>query len=353
MKGLARITKGEIGWVEKEKPVAGPRDAIVRPLALAPCSSELHMIWGDMGDYMPSGRIMGHEAAGVVDEVGKEVRDFKPGDRVIVPAITPNYLRVPSQRGFAQHCDGMASGMPFCTQKDGTFAEYFHVNDADAQLALIPDGVSLEQAVMIGDMVTTGFHGAEMANVQLGSTVAVFGIGPVGLMAVAGAHLLGAARILAVGSRPNAVKVAKEYGATEIIDYHNGDTVKQIMDLTDGAGVDAAVTAGGGVETIGQAIEVLQPGGTLGNINAMEHAESIPIPLAAWGAGLGNKTIKGDVCPGGRARMERLAALVKAGRIDPGRLITHRFTNFEDIEEALLLMHEKPKNLIKPAVILE
>lgn len=168
---------------------------------------------------------------------------------------------------------------------------------------------------MIGDMMTTGFHGAEMANVGLGSTVAVFGIGPVGLMAVAGAHLLGAARILAVGSRPNAVTVAKEYGATEIIDYHNGDTVRQIMDLTDGAGVDAAITAGGGVETIGQAVEVLQPGG--------------------------------------RARMERLAALVKAGRIDPGRLITHRFTNFEDIEEALLLMHEKPKNLIKPAVILE
>lgn len=353
MKGLARTGKGTIGWVEKDRPVAGPRDAILRPLALAPCTSEVHMIWGDIGDYMPTDRVVGHEAVGIVDEVGSEVSDFKPGDRVIVPAITPNYLRIPSQRGFAQHCDGMCSGMPFCMAKDGVFAEYFHVNDADAQLTPIPEGVSLEQALMIGDMMTTGFYGAELANVELGSTVAVFGIGPVGLMAVAGAHLLGAARILAVGSRPNAVKVAKEYGATEIIDYHNGDTVAQIMDLTDGKGVDAAITAGGDVSTIGQAVEVLQPGGTVGNVNVMEHAESIPVPLAAWGSGLGDKTIRGGLCPGGRARMERLAALVRYGRIDPSRLITHRFTNFEDIEEALLLMYEKPKDLIKPAVLLE
>lgn len=353
MKGLARTGKGQVGWVEKAKPRAGSRDAIVRPLALAPCSSEIHMIWGDMGDYMPPDRIMGHEAVGVVDEVGSEVRDFSVGDRVIVPAITPNFLRVPSQRGYAQHCDGMASGMPFCTQKDGVFAEYFHVNDADAQLALLPDSVTLDQAVMIGDMMTTGFHGAEMAGVRLGDTVAVFGIGPVGLMAIAGAHLMGAARILAVGSRPNAVKIAREYGASEIIDYHNGETVQQIMDLTDGSGVEAAITAGGDVTTIGEAVQVLQPGGTLGNLNAMEHAESIPIPLGAWGAGLGNKTIKGDVCPGGRARMEQMAALVKYGRIDPSKLITHRFTNFADIEEALMLMYRKPKDLIKPAVILE
>lgn len=311
------------------------------------------MIWGDMGDYMPPDRIMGHETAGVVEEVGSEVRDFAPGDRVIVPAITPTFGRVPSQRGFAQHCDGMCSGMPFCTVKDGVFAEFFHVNDADANLAHLPDEITLEQAVMIGDMMTTGFYGAELADIRLGSTVAVFGIGPVGLMGVAGAHLLGAARILAVGSRPNAVKVARKYGATDIIDYHNGDTVQQIMDLTDGEGVDSVITAGGDVSIIGQGVQVLKPGGTLGNVNAMEHAENIPIPLAAWGAGLGDKTIRGGLCPGGRARMEQLAALVKHGRIDPSQLLTHRFTNFADIEQALHLMHEKPKDLIKPAVILE
>lgn len=353
MKGLARTGKGQVGWVDKPRPTAGPRDAIVRPLAMAPCTSEIHMIWGDLGDYMPSDRIMGHEAVGIVDEVGNEVCDFKPGDRVIVPAITPTFGRVPSQRGYAQHCDGMCSGMPFCTAKDGVFADYFHVNEADANLAHLPDSISLEQAVMIGDMMTTGFYGAELADIQLGSTVAVFGIGPVGLMGVAGAHLMGAARILAVGSRPNAVKVAREYGATEIIDYHNGDTVEQIMDLTGGEGVDSAVTAGGDVSTIGQAVQVLKPGGTLGNVNVMEHAENIPIPLGAWGGGLGDKTIRGGLCPGGRARMERLAALVEHGRIDPSLLLTHRFTNFADIEQALYLMHEKPKDLIKPAVILE
>lgn len=352
MKGLARISCGAPRWVEKDRPVAGPRDAIIRPLALAPCSSDVHLIWAEIFDWIPSGRIVGHEAVGVVEEVGEEVRDFKVGDRVVVPAITPNYLRVPSQQGISQHCDGMLTGMPFDLVKDGTLAEYFHVNDADANLALLPDGVTLEQALMVVDMMTTGFYGAEMADVKLGSTVAVFGIGPVGLMAVAGAHLMGAARILAVGSRPNCVQIAREYGATEIIDYHNGDTVQQIMDLTDGQGVDAVITAGGDVSTIGQGIEILKPGRTLANLNVMEE-ETLPIPLAPLGNGLGGKTIKGDLCPGGRARMEQLLALVKAGRIDPSKLITHRFTKFEDILPALMLMHDKPRDLIKAAVILE
>lgn len=353
MKGLARLGKNKLGWVEKDKPVAGPRDAIVKPLAFAPCTSDVHIVWGDayMGD--DDARIVGHESVGVVEEVGSEVRDFKPGDRVIVPAITPTWERISAQNGFAQHCDGMCTGMPFITFKDGTFAEFFHVNDADANLAILPDELTLEQAVMVPDMMTTGFYGAELADIKLGSTVAVFGIGPVGLMGVAGAELSGAARILAVGSRPNSVKVAKEYGATDIIDYHNGDTVQQIMDLTDGNGVDSAVVAGGNVNTLGEAVDVLKPGGTIGNVNHYEGAEFIPLPMAGWGAGLSDKTIKGGLCPGGRLRMERLADLVKYGRIDPSKLISHRFTEFDDLEEALILMKDKPRDLIKPAVILE
>lgn len=353
MKGLAVIGKHEVGWVEKEKPSVGPLDAIVKPLAIAPCSSDVHIAWHDAIDLTGvNDRILGHEAVGVIEEVGSGVKDFKPGDRVIVPAITPNWERIPCQNGFAQHCDGMLTGMSFITFKDGTFAEYFNVNNADANLAILPDELTLEQALMIPDMMTTGFYGAEMANVGLGSSVAVFGIGPVGLMAVAGSQLSGAARILAVGSRPNLIKVAKEYGATDIIDYHNGSTVSQIMDLTDGKGVDAAIVAGGNVNTLGEAIEVLKPGGTVANLNVFGGAESIPIPLAAWGAGLSDKTIKGGFCPGGRQRMEKLIDLVKYGRIDPSKLISHRFNKFEDIEEALMLMKDKPRDLIKPGIFL-
>ncbi|ACL16729.1 NAD(P)-dependent alcohol dehydrogenase [Methanosphaerula palustris] len=352
MKGLARTGRGAPGWVEKVKPVAGPRDAIIRAIAIAPCNSDVHLIWGEMGDFLPSDRIFGHEAVGVVDSVGNDVKDFKVGDRVVVPAITPDWGTVASQQGNHQHCSGPLTGMPFDMLKDGTFAEYFHVNDADANLTLLPDGVTLEQAVMVVDMMTTGFYGAEMADVKLGSTVAVFGIGPVGLMAVAGAHLMGAARILAVGSRSNCVDLAKEYGATDIVDYHKGDTVKQIMDLTDGKGVDAVVVAGGNASTIGEGLEVLKFGHTLANLNVMEEA-MLPIPLAPMAFGLGGKTIKGNLCPGGRARMEQMLALVKAGRVDPGKLINYRYTKFEDLLPALMVMHDKPKDLIKSAVILE
>jgi isopropanol dehydrogenase (NADP+) len=352
MKGLARTGRDQIGWVEKPRPVAGPRDAIIRPLAFAPCSSEIHFIWGPLGDGLPLDRIVGHEAIGVVDEVGSEVKDFKVGDRVVVPAITPNWSTVPSQRGVPGHCNGMLTGMQFLTGRDGVFAEYFLVDDADAQLALIPDGVTLEQALMCVDMMTTGIYGAEMADIKLGDTVAVFGIGPVGLMAVAGARLKGAGRIIAVGSRPNCVQLAREYGATDIVDYHNGNTVTQIMDLTNGQGCDAAISAGGGVETIGQAIEVIKPGGTVGNVNVFE-TETICFPTLAFGNGIGDKTLRGGFCPGGRARMEQMLALVKYGRIDPGKLINVKYTKFEEIEPALRLMHEKPKDLIKPAVILE
>lgn len=352
MKGLARTGRGAPGWVEKAKPVAGPRDAIIKGIAYAPCTSDVHFIWSDIGDFLPNDRIMGHESLGIVESVGNEVKDFKVGDRVVVPAITPNWSTVPSQRGRSQHCEGPLTGMPFDLLKDGTLAEYYHVNDADANLAHLPDGVTLEQALMTVDMMTTGFYGAEMADIKLGDTVVVFGIGPVGLMAVAGAHLLGAARILAVGSRPNLVTLAKEYGATDIIDYHNGNTVQQIMDLTDGQGVDAAVVAGGNASTIGEALEVLKYGHTLANLNIMEEA-AVPIPMAPMAFGIGGKTIRGDLCPGGRARMENLLALVKAGRVDPGKLVNYRYTKFEDLMTALNVMHDKPKDLIKAGVFLE
>jgi len=206
---------------------------------------------------------------------------------------------------------------------------------------------------MISDMMTTGFYGAELAEIKPGDTVAVFGIGPVGLMGVAGAHFMGASRILAVGSRPTSVKVAKEYGASDIVDYHDGDTVQQIMDLTDGAGVDKVVVAGGNANTVGEALEVLKVGGVLGNVNHYDGAAEIPLPALAWGAGLADKTIRGGVCPGGRARMEQLVKLVEYGRFDSSKLITHRFTNFDDIYEAMIIMRDKPRDLIKPAVILE
>ena len=197
MKGYAMLRIGETGWIEKERPACGPKDAIIRPLAISPCTSDVHTVWeGALGERQ--NMILGHEACGVVDEVGSEVKDFKVGDRIMVAAITPDWDSIAAQSGFPMHSGGMLGGWKFSNFKDGVFGEYFHVNDADGNLTLLPDSMSVEEACMLADMVPTGFHGAELADIQFGDTVLVVGIGPVGLMAVAGANLRGASRIIAV-----------------------------------------------------------------------------------------------------------------------------------------------------------
>lgn len=342
---------GETGWIEKEAPVCGPMDAICKPIALAPCTSDVHTVWaGAIGDR--HNMVLGHEAVGEVVEVGSLVKDFKVGDKVLVSAITPDWNSKAAQEGYPMHSGGMLSGWKFSNFKDGVFGEYFHVNDADGNLALLPEGMDLGAACMISDMVPTGFHGVELADVEFGDNVAVIGIGPVGLMSVAAAAIRGAANIYAVGSRKVCSDLALEFGATDIINYREGDIVEQIMDKTHGAGVDKIVIAGGDVDTFDQAIRMLKPGGVIGNVNYLGEGDYVKIPRGDWGCGMGHKAIRGGLMPGGRVRSEKLARLVETGRIHPEKLITHRFQGLEGVEPALMLMKDKPRDLIKPLVLL-
>ena len=351
MKGFAMLGIGKTGWIQKEVPACGPLDAIVRPLAVSPCTSDIHTVWeGAIGER--TDMILGHEAVGEIVEVGNLVKTLKPGDRVIVPAITPDWGSLEAQAGYSMHSGGMLAGWKFSNFKDGVFAEYFHVNEADANLALLPESLDPAAAVMLSDMVPTGFHGVELADVQFGDTVCVVGIGPVGLMAVAGAALRGAARLFAVGSRPVCAEAAKAYGATDIINYREGDIVQQVLDQTHGHGVDRVILAGGDNDTFLQAVNMVKPGGYIGNVNYLGSGDYVRIPRVEWGCGMGHKTSRGGLMPGGRLRMEKLAALMETGRLDTSRLLTHRFQGFEHMEEALLLMKDKPRDLIKPVVIL-
>ncbi len=352
MKGFAMAGIGHTSWITKENPACGPMDAICRPIALAPCTSDVHTVWsGALGDR--HNMILGHEAVGEVVEVGSMVKDFKPGDKVIVPAITPDWNSLEAQAGYQMHSGGMLAGWKFSNFKDGVFAELFHVNDADGNLAHMPDGMDLAAACMLSDMVPTGFHGVELADVQFGDDVVVVGIGPVGLMSVAGTALRGASHIYAVGSRPNCVRLAKEFGATEIINYHEGDIVEQVMEKTHGKGVDRVVIAGGNVDTFAQAIRMLKPGGRIGNVNYLGEGDYVKIPRVEWGCGMSHKVIAGGLMPGGRLRMEKLASMVATGRIDPAKLVTHRFEGLENVEPALMLMKDKPRDLIKPLVTIK
>ncbi len=351
MKGFAMLGIGKVGWIEKDAPKCGPLDAIVRPIAVSPCTSDVHTVWeGAIGER--TDMILGHEAVGEVVEVGNLVKDIKVGDKVIVPAITPDWGALESQAGYSVHSGGMLAGWKFSNFKDGVFGEYFHVNEADANLAVLPEGIDPAAAVMLSDMVPTGFHGVELAEVEFGDDVCVIGIGPVGLMSVAGAALHGASNLYAVGSRKVCADVAREYGATDILNYKNGDIVDQIMEKTHGKGVDKVIIAGGDNDTFIQAVKMVKPGGRIGNVNYLGSGDYIRIPRVEWGCGMGHKTIAGGLMPGGRLRMEKLASLISTGRLDTSKLLTHRFKGFDHIEEALMLMKNKPADLIKPVVVL-
>ncbi|MDR1927496.1 MAG: zinc-binding dehydrogenase [Oscillospiraceae bacterium] len=348
MKGYGMFCIGKPGWLEKELPACGPLDALIRPTVVAPCSSDTHAMHGGAGEKR--NRILGHEAVGVVTETGALVTKFQPGDTVVVPCTTPDWLApgVQNPVSFA-HDERPMGSFKFLSSKDGVFAERFHVNQADANLVKLPEGIAPEAALMTVDMMSTGFHGAELAEIGFGDTVVVIGIGPVGLMAAAGAALAGAGRLIAVGTRPNCVRAAKEYGATDIISYKDGDIVQQVMALT-GSGADRVIVAGGNQNTLGQAVAMTRETGIIANVNFFDAQDVLSFPALHWGLGMANKTIRGGFCPGGARRIEKLLAMIANGRIDPTKIISHRFQGFAAIEEAFALMDQKTPDLIKPVV---
>ncbi len=170
-------------------------------------------------------------------------------------------------------------------------------------------------------------------------------------MSVAGANLRGAGKIYAVGTRPKCVEAAKYYGATDIISYKEGSISEQVLDLTNGKGVDRVIIAGGGVDTFEEAIKAMKPGAKIGNVNYLDGGDYVKIPRAEWGVGMGHKVISGGLTPGGRLRMEKLASLVSCGKLDISKLVTHKFYGLDKVEDALYLMKDKPADLIKPVVV--
>jgi len=229
------------------------------------------------------------------------------------------------------------------------FAEYFHVNEADANMARIPDEVPDNAAVYVSDMMSTGFAGAEAADIPIGGTAVVFALGPVGLMAVAGAKFRGAGLIIGVDSIIKRQDLAKFYGADLIVDPSKEDTVSRVMDLTSGLGVDRSIEALGADITFENAMEVTKPGGTISNVGYHGIGECVCIPRLDWGVGMAQKTIKTSLCPGGRLRLQRLLLLLRNGKIDPTHMTTHTF-KFDQANKAFEIMDKKLDGVIKPLI---
>jgi threonine dehydrogenase-like Zn-dependent dehydrogenase len=285
MKAFVMKEISSVGFMEKPIPEAGPNDAIIKTTAALVCTSDSHTVRGAIG---PRKNItLGHEAVGTVYKVGSQVKLFKPGDRVAVGAITPDWGDLASQAGHPSQSGQPLGGWKFSNTKDGVFAEYFHVNEADANMAKIPDHVPDEAAVYVCDMMSTGFAGAEAADIPIGGIAAVFALGPVGLMAVAGSKLRGAGTIIGIDTVPARREIAKFYGADITINPAKEDAVERIMELTGGSGVDSAIEALGAEVTFQNAIKVTKAGGTISNIGYHGEGEFVGIPRIAWGGGYG------------------------------------------------------------------
>lgn len=340
---------GRVGFLEKQVPQdPGPNGAIVKTTKALICTSDAHTVAGAIGDRKDL--TLGHEAVGIVHKLGREVKGVREGDRVAVNAITPCYQCENCLRGYPSQCTQMLGGWKFANIKDGVFAEYFHVNAAEANLAPIPAKVPDEAAVYTCDMMSTGFIGAEHANIPIGGSVAIFAQGPVGLMATAGARLLGAGLVIAVETIPRRKELARHFGADVLVDFVHQDPVEAILGLTAGQGVDSAIEALGSQAAFEACIKVTRPGGTISNVGYHGRGEYVQIPRTEWGVGMGDKTIRTALCPGGRERMQRLLRLLETGRVDPTPLTTHRFP-FDQIETAFHLMETKEDGIIKPLIL--
>lgn len=351
MRGFAMIKPGEVGWVDHPEPVCGPLDAILKPVAVAICSSDTHVSDGGAGPL--EDRIMGHESIGEIVEVGELVKNFKPGERVVVNCVTPDWEAVALQDRNVNngHDHGLMGSLKLMLSGDGCFAELYKVNNADANLALMPAEVSIEDALMTTDMMSTGFYAVENAEIAFGDTVVVFGIGPVGLMATMGAALRGAGRIICIGTRPNCVKLAKEFGATDIVNYKKEDVVERILGLV-GSQVDKVILAGGPCSCMNQALQLVKPNGIISNVNFFDATDAFAVPAPLWGLGMSDVTIRGGFCPGGARRTERLLEVIKNRGVHPGKAANLRYDGFDSIEEAFKVMHDKPSELVKSYVVM-
>jgi isopropanol dehydrogenase (NADP+) len=348
MKAFVMRGVGQVGVLQKKRPEVGPADALIRTTAALVCTSDVHTVGGAIGER--TDMTLGHEAIGRIEALGSSVRGFRIGQRVLVGAITPCWRCENCQRGYPSQCGEALGGWKFANVKDGNLAELFHVNDAEANLAPIPDSVPDESAVYACDMMSTGLVGAEHAAIPAGGSVAVFGLGPVGLMAVAFARMLGAGLVIGVDSVAKRHELARSFGADEIVNHEKTDAVEAVRALTGGAGVDSAIEALGSPDTFANCIRVTRPGGTISNVGYHGHGDVVPIPRIEWGVGMSDKTIRTGLCPGGRERMQRLLRLLERGRIDPTPMTTHRFP-FAEVESAFKMMAAKADGIIKPLIL--
>lgn len=324
MKALVFHGAGNKAWEEVPDPqLIKPTDALVRIDTTTICGTDLHILKGDV-PAVTDGRVLGHEGVGTVMEVGSAVNGLNEGDRVIISCISSCGSCSYCQQQLPSHClaDEGTSGIGwiFGHLIDGTQAEYVRVPFADTSLHKLPPDIDDEAAVMLSDILPTGFEiGVRNGQTEPGDVVAVVGAGPVGLSAIMTAQLYGASRVIAIDLDGNRRKLALRFGATDEVDSSVGGWREQVLAMTDGLGVDTAIEAVGIPQTFDMCTELIRPGGVVANIGV--HGASVELKLQdLWIKDVAITTglVSATTTP-------MLLKLVEQGKLQPEQFVTHRF----------------------------
>lgn len=298
--------------------IAAPTDAIVKITRTTICGTDLHILKGDVPTCTP-GRILGHEGVGIVEEAGVGVTQFHKGDHVLISCISSCGKCEYCRRGMYSHCT--TGGWVLGNKIDGTQAEYVRIPHADTSLYPIPEGADEEALVMLSDILPTGFEcGVLNGKVEPGSTVAIVGAGPIGLAALLTAQFYSPAEIILIDIDENRLAVSQRFGATATVKGGGEEAGQQVLALTGGRGVDVAIEAVGVPATFEICQQIVAPGGTIANIGV--HGVKADLHLERlWSHNIAITTRLVDT-----VTTPMLLKTVRSGKIDPTKLITHRFS---------------------------
>lgn len=345
MKALFLRENKQLSLEETESPVIrDDGDIIVRVTASSICGSDIHF-WKGSLPVVPD-FILGHEFVGVVEEAGRGVRRFKPGDRVSVPANP--YCGVCSKckegRVYACRLNAMFGGGKLTGDLPGAQAEYVRVPAADACVVPIPDHVSDKAALLVGDVLSTGHFAVLNGSPRPGDDIAIFGAGPVGLCALASAALFSPARIFLVDVEDYRLEMGRRLGATHVFNAKEVGAAKEIKAITGGRGVDLAIDAVGQPSILNECISCTTKGGVISLVG-------IGAPMVDFPVGkflLKNLTLKAGLVP--LTQMDRLMKLIAEDRLDVTPLITHEI-KLSDILEGYRIFGNREDNCIKVMVV--
>ena len=328
--------------ITKEKPqILDPKDVILEVTLSSICTSDLHIIHGQVPKAM-NNIVLGHEYVGKIVETGSDVKKLKIGDRVSANCETFCGECFFCQHGFINNCE--KGGWEIGCKIDGCQAEFVRVPYADNTLTKLPDNVSDLNALFVGDVLATGYFGAEMCEIQPTDTVAIIGSGPVGMCCMICAKILGANKIIAIDINNSRLDIAsKENLADYYLNPNDCDIEAEIKKLTFGRGADKVIEAGGTKETFEMSYKIARANAIIGIVALYEEDMTLPLPKM-YGKNLTFKTGGIDAI-----HSKKLINLISEGKINTDFLITHKF-KLNDIMQAYEIFQSKKDNCIKIAI---